>query len=368
MKKLITIIVAAIMIELMACTVWVTAPDVSANGKLFIHKTRDWGKGKEIPVTLRHATMPSGGKYRTLEFSPYMFFNEKGLAIVNTLLPKTADYPTDGSKLHNIGPTMRKVIFSCATVQEALEMLTKMTQDGSNPNASTYVLCDTREAAIAEVSPKHISHRIISRGVAAHSNHFSSPEMAYLSKDTTDKVIKSATRLHVTTGLLIDKMKDDGKISIADSVDVSRYHDDEKYPDMCPFRNSTVCASDYVPDAEYPDVLGTLHIVPGPTCYAVAIPIPMGIKKIPEVLENGSLGKLAYQLKRSKIDGKTLKEKFFPLEENFRKEYEATSDTARKLLRDNQREDALELLQKLADKQVAEAYALMQDILEQTDN
>ena len=74
MKKLITIIDIAVTVELMACTAWVTAPDVSANGKLFIHKTRDWGAGKEIPVTLRHETAPDG-KYKALAFSPYMLFN-----------------------------------------------------------------------------------------------------------------------------------------------------------------------------------------------------------------------------------------------------------------------------------------------------
>ncbi|NMA21081.1 MAG: linear amide C-N hydrolase [Lentisphaerae bacterium] len=367
MQKLITVIVSTIMIELMACTAWVTAPDVSANGKLFIHKTRDWGKGKEIPVTLRHETAP-GGQYKMLAFSPYMLFNEKGLGMIDLALPKTTDYPEDESKLQNIGTTMQKVASSCATVQEALAKMTKMTQDGSNPKTDTYILCDTREAVIIEISPKHIAHQIITRGVAVHTNHFIFPEMACISKGTVDGAIKSATRLHVTTGLFIDKMKEHGKISIADSVDVSRFHDNEKYPEMCPFRNSTVCASDYIPDAEYPDVLGTVNIVPGPTCYAVAIPIPMGIKKIPAVLENGDFGKLAYKLKRSKIDDKALKEKFLPIEENFRKEYEATLDTARKLLKDNKREDALELLQKLTDKQVAEAYALMQGILEQADN
>ena len=363
MKKLITIIDIAVTVELMACTAWVTAPDVSANGKLFIHKTRDWGAGKEIPVTLRHETAPDG-KYKVLAFSPYMLFNEKGLGMIDLALPKTTDYPEDESTVQNIYTTMRKVIFSCATVQEALEEMTKMTQDGSNPKAETYILCDTEEAIIIEISPKHISNQIISRGVAVHTNHSIFPEMAYLSKGTVDGAIKSATRLHVTTGLFIDKIKEHDKISIADSVDVSRFHD-EKYPDMCPFRNSTVCASDYMPDAEYPDVLGTVNIIPGPTCYAVAIPIPMGIKKIPEVLENGDFGKLAYKLKQSKIDEMSLKEKFLPMEESFRKEYEAIWETARKLLKDNKRQDALELLQKLTDKQVTEAYSLMQDILAQ---
>lgn len=364
MKKIIAEIVVAVSMELMACTAWVTAPDVSAGGKLFIHKTRDWGEGKEVPVALQYTTTP-GGKYRVLAFSPYMLFNEKGLGMIDLALPKTKDYPQDENTVQNIGTTMQKVSFFCATVQEALEKLTSMTQDGSNPKTDTYILCDTKEAIIVEISPKHIASQIIRRGVAVHTNHFIFPEMAYLSKGTVEGAIKSATRLYVTTGQLTGKINEHDKISIADSVAVARFHD-EKYPNMCPFRNSTVCASDYIPDAEYPDVLGTVNIIPGPPCYAVAIPIPMGIKTIPAVLENGDFGKLAYKLKRSEIEEMSVQEKFLPLEEKFRQEYEVTLDTARKLLQENKREEALDLLQKLTDKQVTEAYGLMQDILEQS--
>ncbi|MGI6353754.1 MAG: carcinine hydrolase/isopenicillin-N N-acyltransferase family protein [Lentisphaeria bacterium] len=363
MKKAMTVITTAITVDLMACTAWVAAPDISANGKLFIHKTRDWGEGKEIPVTLKHATA-RGGKYRALAFSPYMLFNEKGLGMADTSLPKTADYPEDEETVLNVGGTMTKVAFHCATVQEALEKLTEMTQDGSNPKSETYLLCDPKEAAIVEISPKHIAYRIIAAGIAVHTNHFIFPEMAYLSRGTTDGAVKSATRLQVTMGQFIEKMKEHDKISLADSVDVARFHD-EKYPDMCPFRNATVCASDYFPDAEYPDVLGTLNIIPGPTCYAVSIPIPTGIKKIPAVLKNEDFGKLAYKLKRKDVDKMMLRDKYLPLEEKFREEYKATLDAARELLASNKREEALEMLQSLTDRQVDEAYRLMQEILEQ---
>ena len=109
-------------------------------------------------------------------------------------------------------------------------------------------------------------------------------------------------------------------------------------------------------------MLGTLNVM-HQLCYAVSIPIPTGIKRFRQYWKWG-IGKLAYQLKRKDVDKTMLRDKY-PLEEKFREEYKATLDAARKLLASNKREEALEMLQKLTDRQVDEAYRLMQDILEQ---
>ena len=134
---------------------------------------------------------------------------------------------------------------------------------------------------------------------------------------------------------------------------------------MCPFRNSTVCAADYITSSENPALLDTLIICSGPTRYTPAIPFPLAITTIPTVLENGEFGRLAYRLKREITDTNGIIARFNELEQRFGGEYIANMKEARTLLDKGDRQGFLDMLQKLLDKQVAEAYSLMNDILKE---
>ena len=113
LKSLVALTTAAA-ITLEACTVWVLAPDSNETGTFLLHKTRDWGDGKEISVNLFFSKCPES-KYRVLAFSPYMLFNEKGLGMVDTAAPLTTDETPD-MKCINIGTTMNRIVHNCANV------------------------------------------------------------------------------------------------------------------------------------------------------------------------------------------------------------------------------------------------------------
>ena len=348
-------------LTLSACTVWVLAPDSNETGKYVLHKTRDWGDGKEVAVTLKSVTSPDG-KYKVLAFSPYMLFNEKGLGMVDTSAPITMDDEIPGLQSINIGTTMNRVAFNCATVQEALAMLEGFTQDGTNPKHDNYMLCDPNEAVIIEMAPKHMAYRKVSKGFAAHTNHYIYPEILFLSKGKLESKIKSATRLLVTQEYLAKHLQEQGVIKLENTLALSRLQDNENFPNMCPFRNSTVCAADYIPDAEYPGILGTIRICPGPPKFTVAIPVPLGLSNVPECLENGDFGKLAYNLKRSVSEPDTILPQFQEMEQRFWKDYLENLAKAKNLLLQNDQEASIALLQSILDKQVAEAYKLMQSL------
>ena len=144
---------------------------------------------------------------------------------------------------------------------------------------------------------------------------------------------------------------------------LARYSDNEKYPQMCPFRNSSVCSADYIPDSEYPGLLGTIRICPGPPRYTVAIPVPLGIPKIPEVLEKGDFGRLSYEIKRNLPDDENALAKFQEMEQRFWKEYLENTAKARELLKQNDQEAFQNQIQTLFDKQVEEAFALLKSLL-----
>ncbi|MBR6373437.1 MAG: hypothetical protein IKS20_09675 [Victivallales bacterium] len=348
-------------VSVCACTSWVIAPDTSETGTFIVHKTRDWGQGKEVEVKL-YFSQVEGGKYKVLAFSPYMLFNEKGLGMIDTDVPNSIDGPNNPQ--YNIGALFNLVAHNCATVQEALDTLEKLVKDGMKPKRDHFTLCDGKEVAVVELTSGHISYRKISNGFSVHTNHYIFPEIAYLVKGAmTEGRIKSATRLLVAQDYLVRTRNEKGKIAIKDTLALSRLRNNEKYPDMCPFRNSTVCASDYIASPENPGLLGTLLICPGPTRYTPAIPVPLAIPRIPEVLENGEYGKLAYQLKRAFPDNDGIIARFNELEQRHWDEYWTNYREAKSFLDKGDRQKFLDMLQAVLDRQVEQAYELMKSIL-----
>ncbi len=363
MVRIIVGTVALLVVSALACTSWVIAPDSSETGTYIIHKNRDWGGGKEIDVKLYFSTV-EGGKYKVLAFSPYMLFNEKGLGIIDTSVPETTDGPHNPEL--NIGAVFNLLAHNCATVQEAVDMLMKLIQDDRKPKRNHFTLCDGKEVAVVELTPKHMSYETVEYGLSVHTNHYLHQNIAYLMKGTSlEGRIKSGTRLLITQDYLVKTRNEKGKISLKDTLALSRMRDNEKYPDMCPFRNSTVCASDYIASPENPGLLSTLLICPGPTRYVPAIPVPIAVTKIPAVLENGDFGKLVYRLKRAfadKDDAEVLA-KINELEQRLLTEYWTNFKAAKACLDGDDKQKFLDMLQTLFDKQVAEAYSLMQDVL-----
>ena len=344
------------------CTVWILAPDSNETGHYVMHKTRDWGNGEEMPVKLFFSRYPQG-KFKVLAFSPYMLFNEKGLGMVDTSAPKTTDDAPD-LKCLKIGTTMNRVVHNCATVQEALKTLDGFTKDGvTNPRHENYMLCDAHDAAIVELSPRHIACRHVANGFAVHTNHHILQEMLSLSQGKLEGLIKSATRMMITQDALAKSYQAHGKITLEDTLALSRCQDKENYPDTCPFRDSSVCAVDYIPEGDSPDLLGTLRICPGPPRYTIAIPVSMGITDIPAVLRNGDFGKRSYEIKRKYLDDDTILVRFQEMEQRFWKNYLDTIAQAKELLALKQPEAFRMMVQSLLDKQVAEAYALLENLL-----
>ena len=353
-------------VSVYACTSWVIAPDSSETGTFIVHKNRDWGGGKEIDVRL-YISEIEGGKYKVLAFSPYMLFNEKGLGIIDTDVPNTVDGPSNPTL--NIGAVFNLVAHNCASVQEALETLEKLVKDGMKPKRDHYTICDGKETAVVELTSGHIAWRKIANGFSVHTNHYIFPEVAYLVKSTAlDGRIKSGTRLLITQDFLARTRNEKGRLGLRDTLTLARFQDNEKYPDTCPFRNSTVCAADYIAPPENAGLLGTLLICPGPTRFAPAIPVPLAVTTIPAVLENGEFGKLAYRLKRERPDDDAIIPKFNELEQRFWEDYSANLKEAKSLLDSGDQQGFRQKLQSLLDRQVAQAFALMNELLKDAEN
>jgi len=354
MRFIAGIILSAIMAA-NACTVWVIAPDISASGQFIIHKTRDRGIWRQLKTKLRWYPEPLAGKYRLLEFGDWMYMNEKGLFIFNTNIPKARDAVKN---MESIAVTMRNVASQCANIDEAIEKLKSYVNSKDHVVKHTfYIISDHTGAIMVEISTTNIGYRRIEHGYAVHTNHFYFPEMAYLYNGKL--AIPSATRLEITKNELCTRLEAKGKLSEMDSLEISRFvMPENKYPAMSPFRPSTVCCADYLPDSEFPEILGTLLITPGPSYYAPAMSVPICIGKIPAPLEDGTLGTLSYEVKEKLPNDEATLNKFRELETQLRKEYVECQESARKLLKENKVAEAKKMLDENVAKQ-AEAVLQM---------
>ena len=358
MKRMIATVLLSVFAAVNACTVWIIAPDSSSTGGFIIHKTRDRSIWKKLLTRMRWLPKEEG-KMRLLEFGDYMYMNENGLFIFNTNIPKTRDAVKDMEKILTI---MRDVVSVCPDIDSAEKMLREYVSNGKNPWHSFYIISDHTGAVMVEISPTNIATRRIDKGFAIHSNHFIFPEMAYLNNCAEGAAVPSATRLEVTRNEMGRMLSEKGKLSEMDSLEISRFAP-AKYPNMCPFRDSTVCGADYIPDSEFPSLLGTLLVTPGPPRYAPAMSVPICIGNIPEPLENGELGKLSYEVKEKFPKDEAVLEKFRELEKRMRSEYVQCHNKARNLLHDNKLEEAKKVLEENVTSQVKAIHELYMEIL-----
>ena len=358
LKMIVCALLSAIM-AVNACTVWIIAPDSSTTGQFIIHKTRDRVNWRKMQTKLRWYPDKTEGKYRLLEFGDWMYMNEKGLFIFNTNIPKAKDAV---EKMESISVTMRNVASQCADIDSAIALLKSYVNGERKTRHTFYIVSDHTGAVMVEISATRIACRKIENGFAVHSNHFFFPEMAYLNNAPVEKTLPSATRLEVSRDAIGSRLAEKGRLSEMDSLEISRLSL-EKYHNMCPFRDSTVCCADYLPDSEYPGVLGTLLITPGPSRYAPAMSVPISIGAIPEVLENGELGRLSYEVKEKLPKDEASLEKFRALETQLRREYLECQETARKLLREGKNDEAGKLLDENVARQAKGVLELFKEVL-----
>jgi len=334
-------------------------PDSNELGKILLHKNRDFGKGRELPVVMK-ITEAEQGKYRCIDICEYMFFNEKGFAVMNNAMPKTAD--AAGNECRGNSKNMRRLAESCATVSEAIALIQTI-QSECYIHSSNYLMTDGKETVMVEVTAKHFAVRKCEKGIMVHTNHFVSPELEpHLGGKKAPG--KSVRRQRLTEEQMAEAVKKEGTLRMADNLRISRYHDDAGFPDQAPFRNSTVCAADYIVDADYPLVLNTIWVQPGPTCCTLALAVPLCCQKMPEALSSGELGRLSYQVKALGGPDHAHRAELSAAELQFWKEYQECLDSSRKLLKAGKGTEAAAQLQALLDRQSAQALALMKGVVE----
>jgi len=331
------------------CTSWMVMPDASATGTVMLQKNRDYGGQNLLSIRIFRA-MP--GRYKVVTVGDLWnsgagaVMNEKGLMIVQNDGP--GGEPNPNKYGINCVYVLRLLAEKCATAAEAEAMLRELHVSGVVRGASIYLIADPDRGFVVEVTGRRLASAAVGFGFESRANNFLLPGMASFkgAVRAREAFLNGENRRHTANGFFAVRLREKGSLSVSDLMECSRLRDPEaeknKWRQIC--MKNTIASTMFVPDRAYPEMLSTAFVAVGPPRHAVYLPVPIGVTEFPEELANGDMGLRAFAL-REKIglDHGNLP-RFEALERKLAQEHFAVCEKARKLLRDNRRREAAELL------------------------
>ena len=143
----------------------------------------------------------------------------------------------------------------------------------------------------------------VNSGFIARANAFHYPEMQIYSLRSNKSLIAHSRREFTVRDYLVNNIwRSNGIITALDNAAASRIDkvdgDSKCYP---PCGKSTISATTFVIDKEYPEYLSTAYMVfasPASSCY---LPVPMTLQNIPEEILDGSLSTRSFELMDKKL-------------------------------------------------------------------
>jgi hypothetical protein len=167
--------------HLVLCSALLVEPQRSATGGPLFGRNLDWPPAAGLhEYTLVVVYRPQGKRaFASVTFPGVLGcvsgMNDAGLAVAMLDVYSTRD----GSSGFNAQGTptallLRRVLEECASIDEAIALL-RGSQRASKLNIA---ICDTKRAAVLEVTPKNVVLRPADEGICICTNHFRSSELA----------------------------------------------------------------------------------------------------------------------------------------------------------------------------------------------
>ncbi len=330
-----------------ACTSWIVHAGAGADGRMVLHKNRDYDPGGQNAMF--HAP---AGRYRWFgagdlwRITPRMAINEAGLAVAMNAGDDCSD--PDRKDGFSVSEVTKWLLETCGTVEEVKNSLRRLTADGYFRGGGTILFfIDPQGGAIAEMSPEHLVIADVPFGFDLRSNDWKLPGMVSLSERGHQGLMAEYRReLYLRRGLR-RCMQSPEKIRLADIRALSRSRESADLGDLTSLcRSSTVSAATMVPDGEFPAELSCCWLSLGPVRNSLYVPVPMGLQAVPEVFADGRwAARCAEWQKQNGIDhdGDAL---LIAAEQEIESRYRAVEAEVRDLLRQGGTGKARDILRK----------------------
>ena len=346
-----------------ACTSWVIMPTISQSGNMIVQKCRDSNRGR-LDADIR--TSPHGRRWMRIgsdqDLSKFGM-NEYGVvAIMNDGdNPLTVKHPGKGR--HWISSTMliRKIMTDCTNAAQAVRLLLDMGQNHIMSSSSSFFIADPKQAYLVDVAPGYAEAKNISGGICVITNCWHLPGGEFISQKSVNGVCSDRAR-EANTRAALQKNRINGKYTLRENFKVSRLTCGKAFKDKAPFRENSLGGACFEIDREYPAYLSCAYIALGPQQHTVYLPVPMATEQLPEEMRSGEWGQNAYDFRDAAGDDHPALPRIVEFEDKLISEFESVREEARRLLKDQKKDEAVKLLNDTFQRQAKETWKFISEL------
>ena len=351
-----------------ACTSWMIHPSVSASGRMIVHKCRDNRAGRLDADILRS---PHGVKWMRLGANNEALFavSEKGIAtVMNDGDPMTLVHPGQKNKLDvprmwtSCGSLARQVMDQCGTAEEAMKLALHYSRSWIKAgHGNSIFVADAKRAFMIDAGPGCAEAKELTGGICIITNCMHFPGIESYSNRTVG-ALRSDRAREANVRASLRRTQVGGKYTVKGVIATSRMRCQNEYKNKFPCRKNSLSGVCFEIDPEFPASLTTAYVALGPQQHTIYLPTPMALTQFPDFIRNGGWSDMAYKLReREGYDHRYLS-KFVELEDRLLAEYDKVREEARKLLKENKKDEAEKLLNDCYMKQYEEALALLKQV------
>ena len=369
---------------------WMILPKYSTSGRMLIHGTRDATRRKgsktvpRITPGMRLDTPQTNPlvKYKYLRIGSkggfcFCGLNEKGLAVIFTGGDPTRDKNPANMDGNTHKPNTATVIMlrSCATAQQALNHMRAAFKKKIIAGSAIYFIADPNRAIVIECSPHHFASWELPHAFCVYSNCWKLPGMDDGSIGTADRAANNYQREWAAREALKGAFDSKGTISVADSIRASRVsvheangeefakHRGKTKLTTAPFNQNSADSYLFDLDSEFPGELSCVYAAYGPFRHTVYLPIPMGAADaLPQELSGNELLDNAYRLRDAANPADPVRPELVEFERKQLADFAKAREQARSLLRQDKRDEALQLLRDTLARQARETLDFLTNL------
>ncbi|MBR2373075.1 MAG: hypothetical protein IKA87_02475 [Lentisphaeria bacterium] len=331
------------------CTSWIVMPELTANGKVIMHKNRDNSENDHAPLFFR-----TPGKFawtgscgRMLPY-PRMGINEKGLAVAMNSGEVCKEWNLSGFSTSMIA---RLMLEQCSTPDECVALLEEMRKAGAYSHGnrgSIFLYATSSYAGVTEMCAARSQHINLDFGYMIRANAWHLPGMTAMSEAASENIFKyNIVREHMVRDGLRAAVNAGGVTSqncFAITRDRGRMLPQGQIP-VC--RPSTIATSTFEFDPDFP-LLNTVYHCSGPARNTIFIPFAFGAGALPDHWVSGEWTRRAFKFRSSRGIDHVLTPQLEEVESELCRRHERTLEKARCLLCENKENQAVALLQESA--------------------
>ncbi|MBE6402185.1 MAG: hypothetical protein E7039_00495 [Lentisphaerae bacterium] len=319
------------------CTSWITMDNMTGGKEIIMHKNRD-SRGRPIAIQRRavpgkHAWIGNGPQYG---LSPSQGINDRGVVV---MMNAGDALPEAENSQYGFGVFLicRILLEESGSAEDAVKLLEKIIYSNAHSHVecgSIWFIGDAKNVYIVEHSNRKLVAKKVNSGFIARANAFHYPEMQIYSLRSYKSLIAHSRREFAIRDYLVNtQWRKNGVITALDNAAASRI---DKFPDGAkdypPCGKSTISATTFVIDKEYPEFLSTAYMVfasPASSCY---LPVPITLREIPETILDGTFSMRSFDL-MDKKQPLLPADKLAVLEKRLYERHQAAVEKVRVLLR-----------------------------------